>query len=198
MTNEVFSWDASSNNRFYVSGKGSMILNAISAVRTLEDEGSPLAAATSLAPIPEGPNGREGLEHVMGVYVIWNFSENQENAKKFLIDLAVNYNDAFVESKFYNFPSFPATVPDLTDLIATDDTAKPPDKYAILGDFQDFSVNVGYPGYTTPAIDEMFGKFIIPQMFAEAARGGDPAEAVSSAEQQLNTIWEKWRGLGKI
>src|ERR687892_1853082 len=74
MTDEVFAWDASSNNRFYVSGKGSLILNAISAVRTLEDEGSPLAAATSVAPIPEGPNGREGLEHVLGVYVIWNFS----------------------------------------------------------------------------------------------------------------------------
>jgi len=44
----------------------------------------------------------------------------------------------------------------------------------------------------------MFGKFIIPQMFAEAARGGDPAEAVSSAEQQINSIFEKWRGLGKI
>ena len=198
MTNEVFSWDASSNNRFYVSGKGSMILNAISAVRTLEDEGSPLAAATSLAPIPEGPNGREGLEHVMGVYVIWNFSENQENAKKFLIDLAVNYNDAFVESKFYNFPSFPASVPDLEQLIATDETGEPPDKYAILADFQDFSFNVGHPGYTTPAIDEVFTTFLIPQMFAEAARGTDPAEAVSNAEGQINAVFEKWRGLGKI
>jgi multiple sugar transport system substrate-binding protein len=198
MTEEVFSWDASSNNRFYVSGKGSMILNAISAVRTLEDEGSELAAATSLAPIPEGPNGREGLEHVMGVYVIWNFSENQENAKKFLVDLAVNYKEAFTESKFYNFPSFPASVPDLEQLIQTDETGDPPDKYAILADFQDFSYNVGYPGYTTPAIDEVFTTFLIPQMFAEAARGGDPAEAVSNAESQINAVFEKWRGLGKI
>jgi multiple sugar transport system substrate-binding protein len=198
MTNEVFSWDASSNNRFYVSGKGSLILNAISAVRTLEDEGSELADVTGLAPIPEGPNGRQGLEHVLGVYVIWNFAQNQENAQKFLVDLAVNYKDAFVESKFYNFPSFPATVPDLEQLVSRDDTANPPDKYAILSTFEDFSVNVGFPGFTTPAIDELFGKFIIPQMFAEAARGTDPAEAVSSAEQQINSIFEKWRGLGKI
>src|SRR5918996_1704100 len=197
MTNEVFSWDASSNNRFYVEGKGSLILNAISAVRTLEDEGSELADVTALAPIPEGPNGRQGLEHVLGVYVIWNFSQNKENAQKFLVDLAVNYKDAFVESKFYNFPSFPATVPDLEQLVSRDETANPPDKYAILSTFEDFSVNVGYPGYTTPAIDELFGKFIIPQMFAEAARGTDPAEAVSSAEQQINSIFEKWRGVGK-
>jgi multiple sugar transport system substrate-binding protein len=198
MTNEVFSWDASSNNRFYVSGKGSMILNAISAVRTLEAEDPELAANTLLAPIPEGPNGREGLEHVMGVYVIWNFAENQENAKKFLIDLAVGYNEAFVESKFYNFPSFPAAVPDLEQLVQRDDAAKPPDKYAILADFQDFSYNVGYPGYTTPAIDEVFNQFLIPQMFAEAARGGSADDAVSKAEEQINAVFDKWRGLGKI
>jgi multiple sugar transport system substrate-binding protein len=198
MTDEVFAWDASSNNRFYVEGKGSLILNAISAVRTLEAEGSELAAVTGLSPIPEGPAGRQGLEHVLGVYVIWNFAKNQEAAKKFLLDLAVNYKEAFVESKFYNFPSFPASVPDLKDLIATDDTADPPDKYAILGTFEEFSVNVGYPGYTTPAIDEVFSTFLIPQMFAEAAKGGDPQEAVSNAEQQINAVFDKWRGQGKI
>jgi multiple sugar transport system substrate-binding protein len=198
MTNEVFSWDASSNNRFYVEGKGSLILNAISVVRTLEDEDPSLGAKTSLAPIPEGPNGRQGLEHVLGVYVIWNFAKNPDNAKKFLVDLAVNYKEAFTNSKFYNFPSFPASVPDLEQQIQKDPNGKPPDKYAILGTFQDFSYNVGYPGYTTPAIDEVFGKFLIPQMFAEAARGGDPAEAVSNAEKQITVIFDKWRGLGKI
>ena len=199
MTPEVLSWDASSNNRFYVAGKGSMILNAISAVRTLEDEGSELADVTGLSPIPEGPAGRQGLEHVLGVYVIWKFAKNQEAAKKFLIDLAIGYKEAFVESKFYNFPSFPATVPDLKELVQTDDTATPPDKYAILGTFEDFSVNVGYPGYTTAAIDEVFGKFIIPQMFAQAARGSMSAEdAVSAAESQITQIFDKWREQGKI
>jgi multiple sugar transport system substrate-binding protein len=198
MTNEVFAWDATSNNRFYVSGKGSMILNAISAVRTLEAETPALAAKTGLAPIPEGPNGRQALEHVLGVYVIWKFAKNQEAAKKFLIDLAVNYKEAFVQSKFYNFPSFPASVPDLDDLIATDPEAKPPDKYAVLGDFQEFSFNVGYPGYTTAAVDEVFGKFLIPQMYAEVARGGDPQEAIDKTEAQINSIYDKWRAQGKI
>jgi multiple sugar transport system substrate-binding protein len=199
MTPEVLSWDASSNNRFYVSGKGSMILNAISAVRTLEDERSPLADSTLLAPIPEGPAGRQGLEHVLGVYVIWKFAKNQEAAKKFLVDLAVNYKEAFLESKFYNFPSFPATVPDLKELVQQDDTATPSDKYAILGTFEDFSVNVGFPGYTTPAIDEVFGKFIIPQIFAQVARWAMSAEdAVGAAESQMESIFQKWRDQGKI
>ncbi len=198
MTNEVFAWDATSNNRFYVSGKGSMILNAISAVRTLEVEAPALGAKTGLAPIPEGPNGRQALEHVLGVYVIWKFAKNQEAAKRFLIDLAVNYKDAFVQSKFYNFPSFPASVPNLEDLIATDPEAKPPDKYAVLATFQDFSFNVGYPGYTTAAVDEVFGKFLIPQVAAEVARGSDPQEAIDKTEAQINSIYDKWRAQGKI
>jgi multiple sugar transport system substrate-binding protein len=198
MTNEVFSWDASSNNRFYVSGKGSLILNAISAVRTAETDAPDIAANTLLAPVPEGPNGREGLEHVLGVYIIWKFAQNQDAAKKFLVDLAVNYKEAFVNSKFYNFPSFPDTVPDIDQLVATDDVAKPPDKYAILADFKNFSYNVGYPGYTNPAVDEVFSKFVIPQMYAEAARGGDPQDAVSKAEKQITGIYDQWRSLGKI
>ena len=36
MTPEVFTWDPASNNRFLISGKGSYILNAISALRTAE------------------------------------------------------------------------------------------------------------------------------------------------------------------
>ena len=198
MTNEVFAWDASSNNRFYVSGKGSLILNAISAVRTAETDAPDIAANTLLAPVPEGPNGRQGLEHVLGVYIIWKFAKNQDAAKKFLVDLAVNYKDAFINSKFYNFPSFPDTVPDIDQLVATDDVAKPPDKYAILADFKDFSLNVGSPGYTNPAVDEVFSKFLIPQMYAEAARGGDAQEAVSAAEKQVNAIYDQWRSLGKV
>src|SRR5262249_45342137 len=36
MTPEVFTWDPSSNNRLFVAGKGSVIQNAISAIRTAE------------------------------------------------------------------------------------------------------------------------------------------------------------------
>ena len=130
--------------------------------------------------------------------VIWKFAKNQEAAKKFLIDLAVNYKEAFIQSKFYNFPSFPASVPDLESLIARDSDAQPPDKYAVLADFQEYSFNVGYPGYTTAAVDEVFGKFLVPQMYAEVARGGDPQEAIDKTEAQINSIYDKWRAQGKI
>ena len=46
----------------------------------------------------------------------------------------------------------------------------PPDKYKVLGDVLDWATNVGYPGYATAAIDEVFNTFVIPTMFAKAAR----------------------------
>jgi multiple sugar transport system substrate-binding protein len=199
MTSEVFAWDATSNNRFLESGKGSMILNAISALRSAEANDPPLAKDIFIKPIPEGPDGRLGLEHLLGVYVIWKFAENKDMAQKFLIDLAVNYREAFINSGFYNFPSFPDSVPDLKKLIAKDKTSTPPDKLAILGNFEDFSVNVGYPGTVNAAIDELFNQFLIPQMFAQAARGEASAEdAVAAGEQQITAIYDKWREQGKI
>jgi multiple sugar transport system substrate-binding protein len=200
MTNEIFAWDPAANNRFIESGKGSMILNAISATRTPEEQNPELAKNLSLAPIPEGPGGRLGLEHVMGVYVIWKFANNQDAARQFVIDLVTNYEDAFTNSKFYNFPSFPESVSGIEEKLANDEVADPPDKYVILGEIaQTATHNVGHPGFSNAAIDETFNTFLIPQMFAQAARGQMSAqESVQAIAGQVEQIFEKWRGQGKI
>src|SRR6266542_4121463 len=104
MTDEIFAWTASSNNQGYLSGRLSMALNAISIIRTAEAQSPTLAANTAIAPIPRGPHGRLGLEHVMGVYTIWKFTKNKKLAKRFIADLEINYQGAFKNSKFYNFP----------------------------------------------------------------------------------------------
>jgi multiple sugar transport system substrate-binding protein len=199
MTKDVLSWDARSNNEYLLAGTGSLILNAVSALRTIEKQKPELAANISLAKMPKGPVQRLGLEHVMGVYVIWKFAKNAEAAKKFLVDLAVEYRQAFVKSESYNFPSFPGAVKDLDALIAKDAVSKPADKLAVLTDAASWSTNVGHPGNTNAAIDEVFYKYLIPQMFAEAATGkSKPEESVRSAETQMKAIFDKWRNLKKI
>src|SRR3990170_2298473 len=130
-----------------------------------------LRAKINLLPIPRGPNGRLGLEHVMGAYVIWKFARNKAAAQKFLIDLETKYIGAFENSKFYNFPSWPASVPNIARRLERD-PAKPAGKYKVLGTIADkYTLNPGYPGYSNAAIDEIFSKFMIPQMFAEVAQG---------------------------
>lgn len=199
MTPEVLAWDASSNNRFMLAGKGSLALNAISITRTGESKKLPVADNIWLAKAAKGPVRRIGLEHVMDVYVIWKFAENIEGAKQFLVDYIGNFKQGFLASEFYNFPCFPQTVPDLKQQIAKDANAKPPDKYKVLEDVLDWATNVGYPGYATPAIDEVFSTWVVNTMFAESATGAEtPEDALARAEKKCQGIWAKWKEKGKI
>jgi multiple sugar transport system substrate-binding protein len=199
MTPEVLAWDASSNNRFMLAGKGSLALNAISITRTAESKKLPVGDDIWLAKAAKGPVRAIGLEHVMDVYVIWKFAENIEGAKQFLVDYIGNFKQGFMASEFYNFPCFPDTVPDLKKLISHDPKATPPDKYKVLEDVLDWATNVGYPGYATPAIDEVFSTWVLNTMFAEAATGAEtPEDALARAEKKCQGIWEKWKEKGKI
>jgi multiple sugar transport system substrate-binding protein len=48
-------------------------------------------------------------------------------------------------------------------------------------------------------MDEVFNQFLVPRMFAAAARGEmTPEEAVKAGEAQMKPIFDKWRERGKI
>jgi multiple sugar transport system substrate-binding protein len=199
MTPEVLAWDASSNNRQMLAGRSSLVLNAISITRTGENDKLPIHEKIGLAKAAKGPARRIGLEHVMNCYAIWRFSENREGAQKFLIDYVDNFKQGFMASEFYNFPSFPTTVPDLKQQIARDMKAVPPDKYAVLGDVLDWATNVGYPGHATAAISDTWNTWVLNTMFAEAATGAEtPESALTRAEARMKAIWAKWRERGMI
>ena len=83
-TPEVFSWDVSSNNRGILSGKLSFVQNAISVTRAAEKDNPEMSKQIQLLPPLKGPVRRIAAEHVMECYVIWNFAENKEGAKRFL------------------------------------------------------------------------------------------------------------------
>jgi len=199
MTDEVFSWDPSSNNRAMLAGKISVALNAISITRTAEKENPEISKKIMVIKTAKGPVRRIGLEHVMPCYAIWKFAENQEGAKKFLVDYIGNFKRAFLASEFYDFPCFPKTLPDLQQQIAHDPKAHPPDKYKVLGDVLDWATNVGYPGYSNAAIDEIFNTWVIPNMFAKAAKGVlSPEDAIREAEAACKRIFAKWKEKGFV
>ncbi len=193
-TSEVFSWDPSSNNRGILSGKLSFVDNAISVTRAAEKDNPEMSKQIQLTPALKGPVRRIAAEHVMDCYVVWDFAENKEGAKKFLVDLINNFETAFKASEFYNFPCFPSTVKDIKGLLANDAKAVPSDKYKVLGDVLSWATNIGYPGYASAAIDEVFNTFVIPTMFAKAARDEMTAdEAVKAADREVRRIFDKWK-----
>ena len=193
-TAEVFTWDPSSNNRGILAGKLSFVQNAISVTRTAEKDNPEMSKAIQLRPALEGPAHRLASEHVMDCYVIWNFAENKEGAKKFLADYLDNFESGFQASEFYNFPCFPKTVSDLKTKIANDPKGQPNDKYKVLEGALDWSTNVGYPGYATAAVDEVFNTFVLPTMFAKAAQDVmSPEDSVRAAEKEIRRIFDKWK-----
>ncbi len=199
MTDEVFTWDASSNNRMMLAGRGSLTSNAISITRAGENQKIPLADRILLAKAAKGPVRRVGLNHLMDAYVIWKFSKNIEGAKKFLVDYVAQSRAVFLKSQFYNFPCYQKTIPDLQQLIRHDARATPPDKYQVFNDVSEWTTNVGYPGYANAATNEIFIKGILPKMFAGAASGkSTPEEALDQGAREVEQIYRTWSARGKV
>jgi multiple sugar transport system substrate-binding protein len=204
MTDEVFAWTAASNNQAFLAGRLSVALNAISIVRSAENSGNTeLSDDTWLASIPRGPVMRMGNEHVMGVYVIWKFAKNKEAARKYLIDQQLNYREHFMRSQFYNFPPWNGSIQGgfrTIRRLSAQDTHKPRGKYTVLTTIAEkYTTNPGFPGNSTPVMDELYNTFLIPQMFAEVAQGKtSPADAVRTFDRKAKTIWAKWRRQGLV
>jgi multiple sugar transport system substrate-binding protein len=202
MTEDVFMWDAASNNRAFVWGQASIIQNPISAVRSMETSNPELARQVVLALPAAGPAGRLAAAGLLHCYVVWKFSDKVELAKRFLVDLLAAGNEAFRASEFYNLPCFPRAVQDLRrkldagkrGLARKPASAQPGNRYALLGEADRWSASPGHPGYVTPAIDETVQRGIIPAMFARAARGEQSPEAsVRAAEAEMRRIFARWQ-----
>jgi multiple sugar transport system substrate-binding protein len=197
----IFAWNPASNNNYLYAGTASMILNAVSATRTPEDTHLPFSDDLAIWPIPIGPHGRLGLEHVMGAYSIWKFAQNKENAQQFLADLCINYKQATDASQLYNFPSFPGAYPfKQIRKAAAADTHKPHGKYTVLTTIAEkYTHNIGFPGTTNAAMDEVFSKYLVPAMFAQVSQGKmSAAESVKETDKQVRQIYAKWKARKKI
>ena len=193
-TPEVFTWNETSNNLAMLAGRISYTMNAISITRAAEKDNPEMSRKVWLCPALKGPVRRMSPANVANHYVIWNFAENKEGAKRFLVDLMDNFGEAFTASEFYNFPCFPQTVPDLEARLSRDPKATPPDKYKVLANVLDWTTNIGYPGYATNAINEVASTYILNTTFARVARGEmTAAEGAQSAETELKRIFERWK-----
>ncbi len=193
-TPEVFTWDPSNNNRGMLAGKLSFVLNAISITRQAEREKQEISKHIGISKALKGPVKRLAAEHVMDCYVVWNFAENKDGAQQFLIDYIDAFKQGFDAGKWYNFPCFPSTVPDIGKIVQNDAAAEPHDKYAVLADVLDWATNVGYPGYASAAIDEAFTTWVIPTHFAKVARGDEtPEEGAKAMDAAYKAIWQRWK-----
>ena len=104
---DVPSWDDASNNKFLVSGQGSLIMNPPSAWAVAKRDAPQVAEQLWTHGFPVGPKGRYApfLPFFWGV---WNFSKNQSAAKNLLnfLSQAQSAEKMVVASGGYDLPSF--------------------------------------------------------------------------------------------
>ncbi|ODT20991.1 MAG: ABC transporter substrate-binding protein [Kaistia sp. SCN 65-12] len=104
---DVPSWDDASNNKFLVSGQGSLIMNPPSAWAVAKRDAPQVAEQLWTHGFPVGPKGRYApfLPFFWGV---WNFSKNQAAAKSLLTFLsqAASAEKMVVASGGYDLPAF--------------------------------------------------------------------------------------------
>jgi multiple sugar transport system substrate-binding protein len=207
MTEEVFSWNAASNNQGLIAGELSYILNSISAYRSLQKIDPEAADNIGFVPALKGPRGdQHASAHLWYIYVIPNYvpeGPELEAAKAFMLHLVANYNQAVFNSELYNFPAFESTVPQLTgegSWLENDPFgSRPADKLTVLLTAKDWVTYLGWPGPSNPAIAEVYATNIIPTMMGKAALGElTPEEAIAEAETQIEDIFDKWRAKGLV
>ena len=202
MTDEVFAWNAASNNQGLIAGQLSYILNSISAWRTAQEANPEVADDVFFTPALKGPGNALAAQHVLYNWIVPKHAKNPDAAKEFLLHYTANMAHATYNSKLYDFPAFVDTVPQLNGWLGEDPFSQTnKDKLAFLGIEKSlkWSTNIGHPGPASTAVGEVFGTFVIPNMMGRAARGQQSArESVTQAEAEVKRIFDKWRQQGLV
>jgi multiple sugar transport system substrate-binding protein len=182
MTDEVLSWDDTSNNRFIASGKGSMICNPISAYRTAAKDQPDVYKNLEIVKPPIGIEGiRVGGARTMS-YGIYKFSQVQDLAKEFLYAMNKEGREGMEASTGYNHPFLKGFFKKPMPVIGSEP------KLQLLQDYQEYVKFIGYPGPMTKTATSMYAKFVVPTMFAEVAKGKAPRAAMDEAEKKLRSV----------
>lgn len=104
---DVPSWDDASNNKWLVSGRGSMIMNPPSAWAVAKRDAPQIAEQLWTHGFPVGPKGRHGpfLPYFWG---IWSFGKNKSAAKNLLTHLSQPkaIEAMVVASQGYDIPAY--------------------------------------------------------------------------------------------
>ena len=104
---DVFAWDDASNNKYLISGQGSMIMNPPSAYAVAKRDNPKVAAQCYTFEMPKGPKGRYA-PFLPFLWALWGFSKNKSAGKSLLAHLLQRENvEKLVNASIgYDIPSF--------------------------------------------------------------------------------------------
>jgi len=182
MTNEVLSWDDSSNNQAFMGGNYSWVHNAVSIYYVAKEKVPDIAQMTSHTLSPAGPAGEHGVAVPIN-YGIWQFAQEKELAKQFLQFLMdpQRTEENFHVTLTYNAPTYKAG-----DQF---DWGRDP-KTGMLKDYIKTAHMIGWPGPSDRKAEQARAEWVVPNMFTYYATGKKSLEeSVTWAEGELRRIY---------
>ena len=192
MTNEVFSWNA----RQQQPGPGRRQAARTSSTRSRP--GAPRRAPTRtvaddmfFVPALRGPGGgRSPPSTCCTTGSSRSTPRTPTRPRSSCCTTRRNFAAATYASKLYDFCACAElhAQPGRAGWPATRSAPSRPDKLALLNDATKWSTNIGHPGPANTAEGEVFNTFVIPNMFARAARGEQSAQqAVADGRERRSS-----------
>jgi len=180
---DVFAWDDASNNRYLISGQGSLIFNPPSAWAVAKRDNIKVAEQCWTFEMPKGPKGRYApfLPFFLGT---WKFSKNKGAAKSLLAHLnhRANVERLVNASGGYDIPSFES----MRNFKVWDEVAPP--KGTVYHYPPRATQQVWMAGYPAPAniAQQMYVQAINTKMIARCTQGGESIDkAIAWAASEL-------------
>ena len=185
-------WDDTTNNRAFLAGELSATPNGPSIYilakrqqdKLKDEKGAPLYLDIEHAFLPKGPVRQVHLNTPFQ-HAVPKYSKNQKLAKDFLRwhHQRENYEKWFMVNEGYSMGAGKAW----EDHPMWSRIDKP---LQLMRQMVRLSLMMGYPGPASAKATEASSKFIIPDMYAQAARGMKAEDAVKWAETELKKVYE--------
>ena len=183
-TDDVYSWDDSSNNRAFLAEAVSVTGNAASIYWAEKKNAPHLRDVTGHALWPKGPAGRFGYSTALSLGIL-RFSKAQREAKAFLRWL--------MEPKQYSLwlGVGEGMMAGLLNFYEDDPVWKKDPKLEVVREIPKYVRMPGYPAPPSRAAAEAMVKYVIPNMFAKGCKGMSTQETIKIAEGELKEIYGK-------
>lgn len=174
---DVFAWDDASNNKWLLSGKGSLIMNPPSSWAVAKRDNPKLAEQLWTFPAPKGPKGRfqPGLPFFWG---IWKFSRNKSAARSLLTFLSQrNAIEQMVNvSGGYDVPAYAS----MRDFRIYTEAGPPKGTLANYVPRDDQIVSIAGAPAPAEIANQMYSQGLVTKMVAKFAMNKEPMDKVIS------------------
>jgi multiple sugar transport system substrate-binding protein len=183
-TEDILSWDDSSNNRAFLAEAVSVTGNAASIYWAEKKNAPQLREVTDHALWPQGPAGRFGYSTAISLG-IFKFSKVQKEAKEFVKWL--------LQPKQYSawMGIGEGMMAGLLNYYEDDPVWKKDPKLEVVRQIPKYVRMPGYPAPPSRAAAEAMIKYVVVNMFARACKGMSTAETIKIAESELKEIYGK-------